>query len=57
MVDNEYSPENYKTLKISNRAIIKYPETQRFIPDYLKAKKIYKNALKNSAFVIRCVPD
>ena len=44
MVDSEYSPSNYKSLKISIGAIIKDLEIPRFVPDYLKTKKMCKNA-------------
>ena len=29
----------------------------RFVPDYLKTRKIYKHAVKKLSFVIRYVPD
>lgn len=38
MVDSEYSPRNYKSLKISIELIIKNPEMLRFAPDQLKIK-------------------
>ena len=53
MVDSEYSPGNYKSLKISIVAVIKNLEMQRFIPDHLKTKKKCKHAVKILLFVIR----
>ena len=44
MVDSEYSPDNYKYLKISIGAITL--EVLRFVSDHLKAKKICKNAVE-----------
>ena len=38
MVDSEYSTDNYKSLKISTRILIKNPEMLRFIPDHFRAK-------------------
>ena len=38
MVDSEYSPRNYKSLKISIELRIKNPEMLRFAPDQLKIK-------------------
>ena len=40
MVDSEYSPDNYKSSKISIGAIIKNPEMLRFVSDHLKTKKM-----------------
>ena len=48
MVDSEYSPDNCKSLKISNGAIIKNPEMVRFISDHLKTTKMCKHAVKKS---------
>ena len=55
MVDSEYSPDNYRSLKISagyNRyftigSIVKYLEKLRFDPDHLQTKKMCKHAVKN----------
>ena len=56
MVDSENSPRNYKTLKISMGTIIKHPESLRFVPDHLKTKKMYKNAVEKLPFVVRYLP-
>ena len=48
MVDNENSPDNYKTLKISFGGIIKILEMLKFIPDYLQTKRLCKNAVKKT---------
>ena len=53
MVGSEYSPDNYKLLKISASAIIKNPKTLRFFPDHLRINKMCKNAVKTLQFVIR----
>ena len=53
MTDSEYRKNNYKFLKISVGAIIKNPETQKCVPDYLKTKMMCKNAVKKLQFVIR----
>ena len=57
MVDSEYSPNNYKSLKISIGVVIKHPEMLRYIPDHLKTKNVCKNAVKKLPFLIECVPD
>ena len=46
MVDSENSPNNYKTLKINIGAIIKNSEIPKFVPDYLKTKRMRKNVVK-----------
>ena len=46
MVDSEYSPGNYKSLKISIVAAIKNLEMQRFIPDHLKTRRSVNMQLK-----------
>ena len=38
--DDEYSPDNYKSLPISIEKTIKNPEILRFVPDHLKTKKM-----------------
>ena len=48
---------NRKSSKISIWAIIKQPQTLRFVPRHLKTKKICKHAIKKFPFVIRYVPD
>ena len=57
MVDSEYSPGNHKSSKISIGAIIKNTEMLKFVPDYLKTKKMCKHAVKKLLFVIRHIPD
>ena len=57
MADSEHSLDNYKSLKISIRAITKNLELLRFIPDGIKTKKMCKNALKKLPFLIRYVPN
>ena len=47
MVDSEYSPGNYKPLKISVGAIIRNAEMLRLVPDHLKTKKMCKHAVEN----------
>ena len=55
MVDREYNTDNSTSIEISIGAIIKNPKMLRIVPDHLKAKKIYKNAIGNVPFVIRYV--
>ena len=45
MVDNKYSSDNYKTLKIGIGTVIKDLEMLRFVPNHLKTKKMCKHAL------------
>ena len=47
MVNSDYNPDNYKSLKISIGSIIKNPKMLRYILDHLKRKKIVKKQLKN----------
>ena len=46
-----------KSVKISIGTVIKNPEMLKFVPDYLKTKKICKCTVKKLLFVIRYVPD
>ena len=57
MVDNEYSTNIYKSLKISIGAVMKSSDMLKFIPDHLKTKTMCKHAVKKLPFVIRYVPD
>ena len=57
MVDSEYSPDNYKSSKISIGAIIKNPDMLKFVPDHLKTKKMCKHAVRKLPFVTIYVPD
>ena len=52
MVEIENSSDNYSTLKISIGAIIKNSELIKIVPDHLKTKKMCKNAVKKSKFVM-----
>ena len=52
MVEIENSPDNYSTLKISIGAIIKNSELLKIVRDHLKTKKMCKNAVKKSKFVM-----
>ena len=54
MVDSEYSTENYKPLKINIET--KNVEIIRFVPDYLKIKRLRKYAVKKLPHVIGHVP-
>ena len=55
MIDREYNTDNSTSIEISIGAIIKNPKMLRIVPDHLKAKKMYKNAIRNVPFVIRYV--
>ena len=57
MVDSANSPDNYSTLKISITAIITSSEVLEIVSDHLKTKKMCKNAVKKSKFVIMYVFD
>ena len=46
-----------KILKTSIGAIIKEPEMFRLIPDYLKVKNMFRQAVKKLQFVINYVRD
>ena len=50
MVDSEYTPDNYKFLKMKNLEML------RFVPDCLKTKVMCKHAVKQLAFVTIYVP-
>ena len=57
MVESEYSMGIYKSSKISIGSGMKNAEMLKFVPDYLKTKKMCKHAVKKLLFLIRCVPD
>ena len=57
MVDSEHSMDIYKSVKISIGTEMRNSELWKFVPDYLKIKKMRKHAVKKLPFVIRYVPD
>ena len=57
MVGSEYSTNIYKSLKISMGVVMRNPEMLKFVPNHLKTKKMFKNAVKKLSFVIRYVLD
>ena len=57
IVENENSPDNYKTLKVSVEAIIKNLEMLIFFLIHLRLKPCIKNAVKKLSFVIMYVPN
>ena len=57
MVDSGQSTDDYRSQKISIRAIIKTPEMLPFISDHLKTREICKHDVKTLPFVIRYVSD
>ena len=57
MVESEKSPDNYKTLKISIGVIIKNLVKLKLVPDHLRIKKTYKNAVKKLPFLTMYVPN
>ena len=57
MLGSEYGPDNYETLKISFRAIIKNPEVLRFVPNHRNTKSMCKNTVKKLPFGIMYFPD
>ena len=50
MVD---SMDIYKSLNISIRIIMKNPEMSKFVPDYLKTKKMRKHTAKKITLSIK----
>ena len=40
MVDSEYSMSIHKSVKTSIATVMKNPEMLKFVPDYLKTKKV-----------------
>ena len=57
LVYNEYSTDNYKSLRIITEVIIKNQEMLRFVPDHLKTKNMGKQSVKQLPFIIRYVPE
>ena len=53
MVGSEYSTEDCKPSKINIRAIIRNTEILKFVPDYLKTKKMCKHTVKKFPFLKR----
>ena len=53
MVDSKCNMGIYKSVKISIGTVMKNPERQRFVPDYLKTKKMCKHAVKKLSFLMR----
>ena len=51
------STGNYKSWKINIGVVIKNAEMFKFLPDYLKTKKICKHAVEKLSFPIRNVSD
>ena len=47
----------YKVLNISIGAVMKSPEMLKFVPDYLKTKKMCKHAAKKLPYLLRYVSD
>ena len=56
MVDNEYSMDIYKSVKISIEAVMKNTEMLKFVPYHLKTKKGCKHAVMKVPLLIRYVP-
>ena len=48
MVNGECSPYNYKLSKINITAIIKNPQTLRFLSNYLKTKRRCNHAVQEN---------
>ena len=57
IVNGEYSPNNYTSSKMSIGAIIENPKMLKFVPDHLKTKNMFKNAVEKLPFIIRYVRD
>ena len=52
MFESRNSSKNYKTFKISIGELIKNPAMLIFVPDQLKTKKMFKNAVKKLTFLL-----
>ena len=46
MADSEYSMGIYKSAKISIGTVLRNQAMLKFVPDHLKTKKMYKDAVK-----------
>ena len=57
MVDSEYSMDIYKSVKIGTGTVVRNPEILKFVPDYLKTKKLCKYAVGKLLFLITYVSD
>ena len=57
MLDSDNNFKNYKTLEIIIGTIIKNSEILKFVPDYLRTKRMCKNAVRKLLFVLMCFPD
>ena len=47
----------YKFLNISIRTVMKNPEMWKFVPYYLKTKKMCKHAVTKLLYLLRYVPN
>ena len=56
MVDSEYSMDIYKSVRRIIGTVMRNPELLKFVPDHLKTKKMFKDAVEKLAFVVN-VPD
>ena len=54
MVD---SMDIYKSSNINIGTVIRNPEMLKCVPDYLKTKKMCKDAVKKLPYLLRYVPD
>ena len=57
MVDNEYSMDVYKSVKISTGTVMRNLENLKFVPDHPQTKEMHKNSVKKLTLVIRYVSD
>ena len=56
MVDSEYSMDIYKSVRRIIGTVMRNPELLKFVPDHLKTKKMFNDAVEKLAFVVN-VPD
>ena len=55
--DSKYNTDIYKSVKVSTGTVMRNPEVLKFVPGYLKTKKLCQHAVKKLPFVLRYVPD
>ena len=47
----------HKSLNTNIGTVMKNPEMLKFVPDYVKTKKVCKHAFKKLPYLLRYVPD
>ena len=57
MVDNEYSIDTNKSVKINIGTVIRNREIIKLVPDHIKTKNMCKHAVKKLPYPLRYVAD